>query len=99
MTEAAGSRLSEAFERARSEGGRRWSGTFRPATAAGAVAALRAMADAGVDVVEVGLPYSDPLMDRPTIQRAVDAALRGGTTTSTCCGRSRRWRRQGRPRS
>jgi tryptophan synthase alpha chain len=39
------------------------------------------MADAGVDVVEVGLPYSDPLMDGPTIQQAVDAALRAGTTT------------------
>ena len=72
MTEAAGSRLSEAFERARSEGRAALVG-YLPAgypTAAGAVAALRAMADAGVDVVEVGLPYSDPLMDGPTIQRA-----------------------------
>ena len=82
MTEAAGSRLSEAFERARSEGGAALVG-YLPAgyPTAGAVAALRAMADAGVDVVEVGLPYSDPLMDRPTVQRAVDAALRGGTTS------------------
>jgi tryptophan synthase alpha chain len=83
MTEAAGSRLSEAFERARSEGRATLVG-YLPAgypTVAGAVAALRAMADAGVDVVEVGLPYSDPLMDGPTIQRAVDAALRAGTTT------------------
>ena len=38
------------------------------------------MVDAGVDVVEVGLPYCDPLMDGPTIQQAVDAALRAGTT-------------------
>ena len=83
MPEAAGSRLSEAFERARSEGRAALVG-YLPAgypTVAGAVAALRAMADAGVDVVEVGLPYSDPLMDGPTIQRAVDAALRAGTTT------------------
>src|SRR4029450_9274690 len=35
-----------------------------------------------VDIVEVGLPYSDPLMDGPTIQRAVDVALRAGTTTA-----------------
>jgi tryptophan synthase alpha chain len=32
-----------------------------------------------VDVVEIGLPYSDPLMDGPVIQRAVDRALAGGT--------------------
>lgn len=44
----------------------------------GAVAAARAMVDAGVDVVELGLPYSDPVMDGPVIQRAVEHALRGG---------------------
>lgn len=43
--------------------------------------AMAAMVDAGVDMVEVGLPYSDPLMDGPVIQKAVDAALRSGTTT------------------
>lgn len=48
----------------------------------GAAAALTAMVEAGVDVVEVGLPYSDPLMDGPTIQAAVDAALRAGSTTA-----------------
>jgi tryptophan synthase alpha chain len=48
----------------------------------GAVTAMRAMVDAGADVVEVGLPYTDPLMDGPTIQAAVDAALRRGTRTA-----------------
>jgi tryptophan synthase alpha chain len=47
-----------------------------------AVDAFAAMVDAGADIVEVGLPYSDPLMDGPTIQAAVDAALRAGTTTA-----------------
>jgi tryptophan synthase alpha chain len=47
-----------------------------------AIAAMRAMVAAGVDIVEVGLPYSDPLMDGPTIQAAVDAALHAGTTTA-----------------
>jgi tryptophan synthase alpha chain len=47
----------------------------------GAVDALVAMVRGGVDVVEVGLPYSDPLMDGPTIQRAVEVALERGTTT------------------
>jgi tryptophan synthase alpha chain len=43
------------------------------------IAAARAMVAAGVDVVELGLPYSDPLMEGPVIQRAVEAALRAGT--------------------
>src|SRR4051794_13952266 len=47
----------------------------------GSIAAARAMVEDGIDVVELGLPYSDPLMDGPVIQDAVDAALRGGTRT------------------
>jgi tryptophan synthase alpha chain len=47
----------------------------------GAIAAFEAMAEGGVDVFEVGLPYSDPTMDGPTIQAAADQALRGGTRT------------------
>ncbi len=39
---------------------------------------LGAMADAGCDLLEVGVPYSDPVLDGPTIQAAADAALRGG---------------------
>ncbi|HEV2890201.1 MAG TPA: tryptophan synthase subunit alpha [Frankiaceae bacterium] len=42
---------------------------------------FRAMTDNGVDVVEVGLPYSDPLMDGPVIQKAVQRALEAGTST------------------
>jgi tryptophan synthase alpha chain len=45
----------------------------------GSVTAVRTMIDAGADVVELGVPYSDPVMDGPVIQRAVDAALAGGT--------------------
>lgn len=37
------------------------------------------MVEAGVDAVEVGVPYSDPGMDGPVIQVAVDEALRGGS--------------------
>src|SRR3954464_257702 len=41
---------------------------------------LRAMADAGADVVEVGIPFSDPAMDGPVIQQASELALRQGAT-------------------
>ena len=39
-----------------------------------------AMAEAGVDVVELGVPFSDPLADGPTIQRASERALKNGAT-------------------
>lgn len=42
------------------------------------IAAIEAMVDGGVDLVEVGLPYSDPVMDGPVIQAAVVQALSGG---------------------
>jgi tryptophan synthase alpha chain len=45
----------------------------------GAIEAARAMAAAGADVIEVGLPYSDPLMDGPVIAEAVQRALAAGT--------------------
>jgi tryptophan synthase alpha chain len=44
-----------------------------------AIKAALAMAEAGADVIEVGLPYSDPLMDGPVIADAVYRALRNGT--------------------
>ena len=42
------------------------------------VAAMVAMVEAGVDAVEVGVPYTDPGMDGPVIQQAVDVAVRSG---------------------
>jgi len=48
----------------------------------GAIEALRTMVDAGCDVIEVGLPYSDPVMDGPTIQAAAQQALEGGIRTA-----------------
>ena len=42
------------------------------------IAGIRAMVAAGVDIVEVGVPYSDPVMEGPVIQAAHDSAVRAG---------------------
>jgi tryptophan synthase alpha chain len=39
-----------------------------------------AMAEAGADAIELGVPFSDPIADGPTVQRASERALAGGTT-------------------
>jgi tryptophan synthase alpha chain len=44
------------------------------------LAVALAAADAGADLLEVGLPYSDPMADGATLQRATSAALRAGAT-------------------
>ena len=48
-------------------------------TVDGAIEAARAMAAVGADVIELGLPYSDPLIDGPVIAEAVHRALENGT--------------------
>ncbi|MEU3629838.1 tryptophan synthase subunit alpha [Streptomyces fradiae] len=47
-------------------------------TVEGGIEAVKAVLDGGADVVEVGLPHSDPVLDGPVIQTADDVALRGG---------------------
>ena len=47
----------------------------------GGIDALTAMVAGGCDVIEIGLPYSDPVMDGPTIQAAAQQALDGGVRT------------------
>jgi tryptophan synthase alpha chain len=44
---------------------------------------LLAMADAGADAIEVGIPFSDPVMDGPTIQEASMQALQAGATPAS----------------
>jgi len=44
---------------------------------------VRAFADAGADAIEVGIPFSDPVMDGPTIQEASVVALGRGTTPTS----------------
>jgi len=45
------------------------------------IRSMIAMAESGCDVIEVELPYSDPVMDGPVIQKASDIALAGGVRT------------------
>ncbi len=49
---------------------------------AGGLDAMRALVAGGCDIIEVGLPYSDPVMDGPTIQAAAQQALEAGTRTA-----------------
>lgn len=48
--------------------------------------------DSGADILEVGMPFSDPLADGPTIQRVGTASLAAGTTTADCLDVVRRIR-------
>ncbi len=72
-----------AFDRARAEDRAALVG-YLPAgfpSVDGSIRAMRLMAEAGCDVIEVGLPYSDPVMDGPTIQDAAQHALDAGVRT------------------
>lgn len=78
------SSLHDVFARARAEGRAALIG-YLPSgfpTQEQGVELATAMVAAGVDIVEVGLPYSDPLMDGPTIQEAVVRALDAGSTVA-----------------
>lgn len=73
-----------AFEAARAEGRAALVG-YLPAgfpDVPGSIDALRTMVENGCDVIEVGLPYSDPVMDGPTIQEAAQLALDNGVRTA-----------------
>lgn len=59
------------------------------------VGVVEAMAAAGADMVEVGMPFSDPLADGPTIQRASERALANGVRIATVLEIVRELRRRG----
>ena len=72
------------FEAAKAEGRAALVG-YLPAgfpDVAGSIEAMRTMVASGCDLIEVGLPYSDPVMDGPTIQAAAQQALEGGVRTA-----------------
>ncbi|HEV7469196.1 MAG: Tryptophan synthase alpha chain [Pseudonocardia sp.] len=72
--------VADVFARCRAEGRGALVG-YLPAgypTVEGSVELLTAMAEGGCDLLEVGIPYSDPVMDGPTIQAAAEGALQNG---------------------
>jgi tryptophan synthase alpha chain len=64
-------------------------------TPAASLDIVAAIAHAGADLIELGLPFSDPLADGPTIQRSTQAALAAGTTTAVCLELVRALRQRG----
>jgi tryptophan synthase alpha chain len=84
---AGAARVRAAFAAARSAGRI----AFVPYVVAGypdpatSLRAALAAVEAGADLLEIGLPFSDPLADGPTLQRASAAALRAGATFETGC--------------
>src|SRR5580700_7857155 len=54
-----------------------------------------ALAEAGADIIELGVPFSDPLADGPTIQRASERALQAGASLSGVLELARRIRKPG----
>lgn len=76
------SRIAEKFAAARSEG----RAAFIPYLTAGdpnlpsTAVFARALTRAGADILELGVPFSDPIADGPTLQRAAQRALASGTT-------------------
>src|SRR3954466_198807 len=74
-------RLADTFERLRAE---RQPGLVTYTTAGDpdlprSAEILKALDRAGADVLEIGVPFSDPLADGPVIQRATERALAAGT--------------------
>ena len=90
----ASQRIRACFERLRASGRQ----AFVPYVTAGdpdlptSAAVLDALADAGADIIELGMPFSDPMADGPVIQAAMIRALAAGTTFEAVLGLVRGFR-------
>ena len=82
----AGPRYRRTFDRLRQRG----DGAFMPFLMLGdpdlqtSGRLLQAAVDGGADMLEVGIPFSDPVADGPVVQAAAERALAGGATTAAC---------------
>lgn len=89
--------LEATFARCASEG----KAAFIPYVTAGypslaaTVPQMLAMQEGGADIIELGMPFSDPLADGPTIQRSSFVALEGGVTLPACLEFVKEARKQG----
>ncbi len=90
-------RIRAAFRRAKEES----RAAFMPYHALGypdregSLAVIQELASVGADLFELGIPFSDPLADGPTIQTATYQALTQGTTVADCLAMARTLRKQG----
>jgi tryptophan synthase alpha chain len=82
------SRIGRTFKKIRERNGK----AFIPYIMAGdpdlkrTLELVKILEDSGADIIELGVPFSDPLADGPTIQKAAQRALRGGMTLSGVIG-------------
>jgi tryptophan synthase alpha chain len=98
MTSATGlTAIEQTFARARDEG----RATFMPFFTIGypdlptSLRVIEALVAAGADAIEIGVPFSDPLADGPTIQHSSQVALDNGITVVDCIGAVRTLRERG----
>jgi tryptophan synthase alpha chain len=77
-------RISAAFQKSRRENRAAFIGylTAGDPSAEATVAMARVLARAGTDILELGVPFSDPIADGPVLQRSAERALASGTTLS-----------------
>lgn len=90
------SRIQARFQTLRAQGRR----ALIPYLAAGdpqpnvTVAAMHALVEAGADILELGVPFSDPMADGPVIQKACERALRHDVSLRDCLTMTRRFRKR-----
>jgi tryptophan synthase alpha chain len=78
--------ITQAFDQARTQGRAALMPYFTLGypTPADSLAVIETLAHSGADLIELGVPFSDPLADGPTIQRSTQVALQQGMTVSRC---------------
>ena len=90
------SRLGPLFEQLKSQGRR----AVIPYLVAGdpneafTVPLMHALVEAGADIIEVGVPFSDPMSEGPTIQKGHERALEGGTSLKSTLALVKEFRRR-----